>query len=245
MLKTLYIKNYALIEELTVEFEGGLNIITGETGAGKSIIIDALSLVLGERADAESVRKGAEKAIVEAVLSVPGNKKLNTVLKENEIDANDELILRREISLKGQSRSFINDTPTTLALFKEVGDILVDLHGQHEHQSLLRVETHCEMLDSFGGLTPLVGEFSVAYHAAVSFMNQLDELKAKEQQLMERRSLYEFQIQEIDAVSPRAGEEEELERELNILENAERLFEVTERLYKMLYEGDKIGRAHV
>src|SRR6266581_4532842 len=111
MLRTLYIKNYALIEELNVEFERGLNIITGETGAGKSIIIDALSLVLGERADTNTVRKGAEKAITEAVLSVTGNRQVTHILETNGIERNDELILRREVSIKGQSRSFVNDTP--------------------------------------------------------------------------------------------------------------------------------------
>lgn len=238
MLKTLYIKNYAIIEELNVEFERGLNIITGETGAGKSIIIDALSLVLGERADTEAVRKGAEKAIVEGLFDVSGNQKLKTLLKQNEIEFSDELILRREVSIKGQSRSFINDTPATTTLLKEVGDLLVDLHGQHEHQSLLRTETHIDLLDDYGRLEGLVNEFSQAYNKTHQILNELKELKAKEQQLMERRSLYEFQIKEIDAVNPHAGEEDELENELRILENAERLFSSTERLYQMLYEGD-------
>src|SRR5712692_4075949 len=111
MLKSLEIKNYALIENLSAEFDSGLNIITGETGAGKTIIIDALSLVLGERADTDAVRKGAEKAIVEATLSISGNRMLRQLLEENEIEFAEELILRREVSTKGQSRSFINDTP--------------------------------------------------------------------------------------------------------------------------------------
>jgi DNA repair protein RecN (Recombination protein N) len=238
MLKTLLIKNYALIEELNVEFERGLNIITGETGAGKSIIIDALSLVLGERADTDSVRKGAEKAVVEGLFDTAGNQKLKKLLEKNEIDFSDELIVRREVSIKGQSRSFINDSPVTTSLLKEAGDLLVDLHGQHEHQSLLRTETHIDLLDDYGRLEGLVNEFSRAYHKTHQILNELKELKAKEQQLMERRSLYEFQIKEIDAVSPHAGEEDELENELRILENAEKLFSATERLYQMLYEGD-------
>ncbi len=238
MLKTLFIKNYALIEELNVEFERGLNIITGETGAGKSIIIDALSLVLGERADTDSVRKGAEKAVVEGVFDTAGNQKLKKLLESNEIDFSDELIVRREVSIKGQSRSFINDSPVTTSLLKEAGDLLVDLHGQHEHQSLLRTETHIDLLDDYGRLEGLVNEFNHAYNKAHQILNELKELKAKEQQLMERRSLYEFQIKEIDVVSPHAGEEDELENELRILENAEKLFSATERLYQMLYEGD-------
>ncbi len=238
MLKSITIKNYALIEELSVEFERGLNIITGETGAGKSIIIDALSLVLGERADTDAVRKGAEKAIVEGLFDVSGNQRLKTLLKQNEIEFSDELILRREVSIKGQSRSFINDSPTTTTLLKEVGDLLVDLHGQHEHQSLLRIETHIDLLDDYGRLEGLINEFSQAYNKTRQILNELKELKAKEQQLMERRSLYEFQIKEIDAVNPVVGEEDKLENELRILENAERLFSATERLYQMLYEGD-------
>jgi len=238
MLKTLYIKNYALIEELTVGFERGLNIITGETGAGKSIIIDALSLVLGERAETDAVRKGAEKAIVEASFDVGGNKKLKFLLEKYGIEFSDELILRREVSVKGQSRSFINDTPAPTGILKETGDLLVDLHGQHEHQSLLRPETHIDLLDVSGGLEGLVEEFSQAYGRAQSVLKSLRDLRSLEEQLMERRELHEFQMKEIDAVSPHAGEEEELERELRILENSERLFSSTERLYQMLYEGD-------
>lgn len=238
MLKSLQIRNYALIEELSVEFERGLNIITGETGAGKSIIIDALSLILGERADSTAVRKGADKSVVEGILLVKGNQKLKKILEENSIEPGEEIILRRELSARGQSRSFINDTPATLALLKEVGDMLVDLHGQHEHQSLLRPETHIDMLDDYGSLAGLVNEFGNAYHTCRSIIHDLRDLKARERQLMEKRSYYEFQLKEIDAVQPHAGEEAELEAELLILENSERLYSATERLYQMIYEGE-------
>jgi len=238
MLKSLLIKNYALIEELTVDFERGLNIITGETGAGKSILIDALSLILGERADNAAVRKGAEKTVVEGILSVAGDRHVKQLLQENEIDFHEDLIIRREIPIKGQSRSFINDTPATTALLKQIGDMLVDLHGQHEHQSLLRPETHIVLLDDFGRLDGLVEEFSAAYRDAQKTLGELEDLRSHELQLMERRTLYEFQIKEIDALSPRAGEEETLENELRILENAEKLFTATERLYQSLYEGE-------
>ena len=151
MLRSLYVKHYALIEEISVEFERGLNIITGETGAGKSILIDALSLLLGERASTEVIRKGAEKAIVEGTFAVAGSPKIQSLLKENDIEPSEEMIVRREISAKGQSRCFINDSPVPLALLKEAGDVLVDLHGQHDHQALLRPETHIDFLDDFGG----------------------------------------------------------------------------------------------
>jgi len=238
VLKSLIIKNYALIDDLEAGFEPGFNIITGETGAGKSIIIDALSLVLGERADAGAVRDGAEKAIVEAHLFVGGNKRLKQLLEAHEIDFSDELILRREVSAKSQSRCFINDTPSTTSLLKEAGDLLVDLHGQHEHQSLLRPETHIDLLDDFGGLDGLVSEYSAEYGRVQEHLYAIRELRSKEEALKERRDLYEFQIKEIDGVGPRAGEEQELEAELNILENAERLYSATERLYQMIYEGD-------
>jgi len=238
MLHSLLIKQYALIEELSVEFEPGLNIITGETGAGKSIIIDALSLVLGERADSSEVRKGAEKAIVEGIFDIVDNTPFRKLLEGHEIEFHDELILRREVSAKGQSRCFINDSPVSAAALKEFGDALVDLHGQHEHQSLLRTETHLGLLDNFGRLDGLSEEFEEAYRACGATLQEMRTLKAKEHELMERKSLYEFQINEIDALAPRGGEEEELENELNILENAEKLFAATERLYAMLYEGE-------
>ena len=238
MLRTLTIKNYALIEDLSVEFEPGLDIITGETGAGKSIVIGALGLVIGERGDGDAVRQGAEKAVVEASLSVAGNKQLRQLLESHEIEYSGELILRREISAKGQSRSFINDTPATTALLRQTGDLLVDLHGQHEHQSLLRTETHIDLLDDFGGLQGLAAEFRDAYDRAQDILKNLRDLRSKERTLMERRVLYDFQVREIDAVNPRPGEETELEAELNILEHAERLYSATERLYQMIYEGD-------
>ena len=135
MLKTLLIKNYALIQELSVEFSSGLIIITGETGAGKSIIIDAFGLVLGERASADVVRRGSDKAVVEATFDVGGNSKVRDLLAANDIESTDELIVRREVSAKAQSRCFLNDSPVTLAIQKQIGELLVDLHGQHEHQS--------------------------------------------------------------------------------------------------------------
>ncbi|TLY30997.1 MAG: DNA repair protein RecN, partial [Ignavibacteria bacterium] len=245
MLKSLFIKNYALIDDLEAGFEPGFNIITGETGAGKSIIIDALSLVLGERADAGAVRDGADKAIVEARLFVGGNKPLKQLLEAREIDFSDELILRREVSAKGQSRCFINDTPSTTSLLKETGDLLVDLHGQHEHQSLLRPETHIDLLDDFGGLEGLVSEYSSEYNRVQEHLRAIRDLRSKEEALKERRDLYEFQIKEIDGVAPRAGEEQELGAELNILENAERLYSATERLYQMIYEGDNAAHGQL
>ena len=239
MLKSLSIANYALIEELTVEFSSGLVIITGETGSGKSIIIDALGLILGARASAEVVRKGSDRAVIEGTFHIGGNGKLRRILDENGVDSGDELIVRREISAKGQSRCFLADSPATLALQKQVGELLVDLHGQHEHQSLLRLETHIAMLDDFGGLDGIVAEFQEARRKLKDTAAELDDLRRRERQLEEKREFYEFQIAEIDAVAPRPAEEDELVRELKILENAEKLFAITGNLYGMLYDGDQ------
>jgi len=239
MLRTLFIKNYALIEELTVEFSSGLVIITGETGSGKSIIIDALGLILGARGSADAVRRGADRAVVEGTFHIAGNRRLRQALDDNGIPAGDELIVRREISSKGQSRCFIADSPVTLALQKQVGEHLVDLHGQHEHQSLLRLETHIAMLDDFGGLDGIVAEFQEARKRLRDTAAELESLRQRERQLAEKREFYEFQIAEIDAVGPRPGEEEELARELKILENAEKLFAITGTMYGMLYDGEQ------
>jgi DNA repair protein RecN (Recombination protein N) len=187
----------------------------------------------------EAVRTGADKAVVEAVFDSTGNTRVAELLQANELDTADDLIVRREVSIKGQSRCFINDSPVTLALLKQAGELLVDLHGQHEHQSLLRVETHCGMVDDFGGLDGLVREYRESYHTLRSLAEEVQTLRDREQQLRERRDFCLFQAQEIDAVAPQAGEEERLETDLRILENSERLHTATSELHSQLYEGDR------
>jgi len=239
MLKSFEVKDYALIEHISVEFGNGLNIITGETGAGKSILIDAMSLLLGERASTEVVRKGAQKSYVEGIFNVKGNRKVKSLLDENDVDFNDELIIRREISLKGSNRCFINDTPVNLNLVKDVGNLLVDLHGQHEHQSLLRNETHIDYLDEFGDCEELLLQYRKIYSDLLHKENELKKLQEKESSIKEKRDFYSFQIKEIDTISPQEDEEEKLVAELKILENSEKLAELTSEVYQLLYESDK------
>lgn len=242
MLKSLLIKNYALIEEISVEFSGGLSIITGETGAGKSILIDAMGLLLGERASTEMIRTGAEKAIVEGVFDVAGNDRIAEILRNNENEPGDDLIVRREVTAKGQSRCFVNDSPVSVSLIKEIGDVLVDLHGQHEHQSLLRSETHIDFLDDFGGYPKEISEYRAVYRHLVKLTSKKKEMQEQEEQLKAKKQLYEFQIKEIDAVDPQQNEEEQLEAELKILENSEKLSELTSSVYSVLYESESAVR---
>ncbi|PKL82289.1 MAG: DNA repair protein RecN [Ignavibacteriae bacterium HGW-Ignavibacteriae-3] len=238
MLKSLLIKDYALIENIQIEFGKGLNIITGETGAGKSILIDAMGLLLGERASTEVVRKDTHKSIVEGIFDVKGNKKIRELLTGNDLEYNDDLIVRREISLKGTNRCFLNDTPVTLNLIKEAGDLLVDLHGQHEHQSLLRTDTHIEMLDGFANLENDLEKFKSSHHRLNTLLKDYRELREKESLLREKKELYEFQINEIDEVNPRPDEEEKLEDELKILENSEKLLSTANEIYENLYDAE-------
>lgn len=238
MLKQLLIKNYALIEEISVEFSSGLTIITGETGAGKSILIDALGLLLGERASTEMIRTGADKAIVEGIFQLQGYERVAEILRRNENEVTEEIIVRRELTSKGQSRCFVNDSPVPVSLLKEIGDALVDLHGQHEHQSLLHPETHIEFLDEFGGLRQEIQAYQATYRTLVAAASKKRELLAQEEQLKAKKSLYEFQIKEIDGVNPQTGEEEQLESELKILENSEKLSELTSGVYQLLYESE-------
>ncbi len=239
MLKHLHIKNYALIDNIDIDFERGLNILTGETGAGKSILIGAIGLLLGERASSETVRQNADKAVVEAIFGVEKNRSLAELLEDNQIDWMEPLIVRREVTTGGQSRGFINDTPANVKTMKAIGELLVDLHGQHEHQSLLRVNMHAKLLDDFGGLSGIVGDYKIYYNKLQGLFKELRELKEREQSLKERKDLLAFQIKEIDAVGPQPEEETALETDLNILENAETLYEQTQQLYEMLYESEK------
>lgn len=224
MLASLSIRNYALIGELTAEFPEGLVILTGETGAGKSIIIDALGLILGERAESDIVRAGAGKAVVEAVFRTGAHPDLTPVLAEAGIEAGDELLVRREVPVRGASRCFLNDTPVPLALLRRAGDVLVDLHGQHEHQSLLRADRHIGFLDAFGGLTSrreACRSARATYRAAA---DRLRALRERESAARERRELLAFQHQDIAAVDPDHGEDDRLTAELRVLEHAEKLF---------------------
>lgn len=238
MLKALKIKDYVLIDSIEIDFESGLNIITGETGVGKSIIIDAMNLLVGERASNDVIRSGASKAVVEGVFDVSGNQSVLNFLGDNSYDLSSELIVRREVSSKGSNRSFINDTPAPLSHLKEIGKYLIDLHGQHEHQSLLRSETHIELLDNFGGLEKLLDEYRVHYRNLNKLFKEIKELQSKEKLLREKKDFYEFQAKEIDEINPKANEDEDIATRLRILENSEKLHDATARIYEMLYESD-------
>ncbi len=239
MLKSLLVKDYALIEKIFVEFEKGFNIITGETGAGKSILIDAMSLLLGERATTDVIRRDADKTIVEGIFDVENNRKVKSILEQNEIEYQPEMIVRREISRKGSNRCFINDSPVSLTLVKSIGNFLVDLHGQHEHQSLLRSETHIDVLDEFADCEADLINYSACRKTLLRNKSELAELKGKELALKEKKDFYEFQIKEIDAISPEESEDEDISNELRILENAERLLELSNNIYNELFDSEQ------
>jgi DNA repair protein RecN (Recombination protein N) len=222
MIKSLYIKDFALIDELEVEFESGLNILTGQTGAGKSIIIGALNMILGERADTEVIRQGAGKAVAEAIIAVGKNAPVKVLLEENAVEFSDELILRREIRDTG-SRAFINDTPVTITVLKQVGDYLVDLHGQHDHQLLLKEENHRGVIDGFGEVAPVKATYLEAYEQMDELQKSLRKLRLREQELQEKTELYRFQVRELEEAELDADEEERLQAEMNLLDNAEEL----------------------
>ncbi len=247
MLRSLYIRDYALIEEVEVELESGLNIITGETGAGKSILIGALSMILGERASTDSVRTGAKKAVIEGVFDEAGTPALQALLEENAIDplpggangtSGDQVVLRRQITAS-QSRAFVNDTPATLDVMRAVAAELIDLHGQHEHQSLLRTEKHLDLLDDFGGLGDLREAYGGHYTRVAGLVEERDVLRKRERELSQQKELWAFQIKEIDAVGPQPGEEDDLDAEHRRLANAEKLYEESARLYALLYESEQ------
>ena len=222
MIKSLYIKDFALIDELDVQFEEGLNVLTGQTGAGKSIIIGALNMILGERADTEVIRRGADKAISEATVQVGKNEWLKDFLEEHAVDYSEELILRREIRQNG-SRAFINDTPVNISVLKKVGDQLVDLHGQHDHQLLLKEENHLGVIDQFDSVQPFLDAYRKEYKVMAVLQKELRDLKRRERELKEKTELYQFQVKELEAADLNPDEEQEMKTEMNLLDNAEDL----------------------
>jgi len=240
MLKSLRIRNFAIVENLEVEFYPGLNVLTGATGAGKSIIIGALNLALGERASSEMIRSGADSAIVEAVFEIKPKDLIEKFLSElGIIYPENQLIIRRELSNKGSSRCFLNDRLVTLANLKLMGDQLADLHGQHEHQSLLNSDEHLTYLDNYAEAKDLLNRVSDSYYKLKKKIEDLEELKRIDKITQEKKELYRFQLKEISSANLTAGEEEELSSEKIILENAETLFQIASLIFQELYEKDE------
>ncbi len=240
MLLNLTIRNYALIDEARLEPGDGLTVFTGETGAGKSIIIESIGLLLGERASAQAVRKGTDRCFITGEFDISRVKDLDRFLEEAGIPSEGEtsLIVRREIDSQGRSRALVNDRPVSISTLAAIGSFLVDIHGQHEHQSLFHTENQRALLDRYAGAEELAARVAGAYR-------QWQELLAfKESQLMsaqerERRiDLYSFQLKEIDGAHPVPGEEEELEHALPQLKNAEKLQAVADEAYQILYSSD-------
>lgn len=229
-------ENFALIDKIDIQFQPGLNIITGETGAGKSILIDALGATIGEKIESDSLRKGATRAVAEGIFQVKNNLELQQFLQQAEVENfSDEIILRKEISDSLRNRAFVNDSPVPNSVLIAIGNLLVDLHGQHEHQSLLRVNYHLQYLDEFGGYDQLLTDTAQHYHQFMQLNEELQALLARERSLTEKRDLYRFQIQEIQNVDPQPGEEDELLTEEKILLNSEKLYQFTNGLFNDLY----------
>jgi DNA repair protein RecN (Recombination protein N) len=250
VLRELRVRNLAVIESLTVPFGPGLNVLTGETGAGKSILIDALTLLLGERAQpAETIRAGAETATIEAVFDAPRKSAVSAILREHGISLEDgQLVVRRELVRGGRGRVFLNDANTTLALLEKLGETLVEVHGQHEHQALLRSARHLDLLDAFAGLGILRDRLRQRHEEWRSAATELDAFRASARDQASRTAEYRESIRDIDAGRLRVGEDEELREERRRLMNAERLAEGANGAYRELYDDpasavERAGRA--
>ena len=213
MLNHLQISNFTLVEQLDIELNSGLTVLTGETGAGKSILLDALNLVLGDRADADKVRHGAQKADVQASFSLATLPHVRKWLEDNDLCDGDECILRRVVTREGRSRAFINGQAVTLQQIKAVGDRLVDLHGQHEHQSLLKNATHRRLLDEFGQHKALAKEVKRAYYHWHTAKERLDYLQSQSDELNARFQLLSYQVEELEQLNVGEGELACLERD--------------------------------
>jgi DNA repair protein RecN (Recombination protein N) len=233
MLTTLRIKNLALVEDLTIELQSGLNVITGETGAGKSIIIGALNLVLGERADRTLIRAGADACSVEAVFEAP---QIHHHLAEHGLEAceNGQLILKRTFTGSGTNRQFINGSPATLAVLGRIGESLVDIHGPHEHQSLLHPAKQLAILDAFGGLQEQRAEFGALVRRHTDLQRQKAALIIDEKTYAQQLDLLRFQVNEIAAARLIPNEEPLVEQEYQRASNAARLMELSQTVLNLL-----------
>jgi DNA repair protein RecN (Recombination protein N) len=239
MLIELRIENFAVIERLSVSLEPGLNVLTGETGAGKSIVVGALSLLLGERASSESVRTGASRAVVEGVFDVARRPEILALLDEHGLAQEDGLlILRREVAAEGRNRAWVNGSASTAGLVGELGGRLVDLHGQHEHQALLRVDAQRAILDAYAGQAEMVAELRSAYGALRQARRDLEQLEDRRREIEQRADFLRFQLGEIEEAAVDPDEEARLAEESRRLEHAEDLARLAQALHHGLYEGE-------
>ncbi|RJQ13695.1 MAG: DNA repair protein RecN [Nitrospiraceae bacterium] len=241
MLRELHIKNFSIIDDVTVEFGEGFNVLTGETGAGKSIIIDALCLALGQRATAGSIRSGEKEAVVEAFFDIPQKIRtpfVNQFIQDNGIEAEDGFILKRSISSQGKNRAYINGSMANVQSLSDMTKNIIDVHGQFEHQSLLSSDRQRDLLDAFGGLLEERREVRAVYEDLTALRRQTEELVQREKERAQRIDMLKFQINEIGPADLHPGEEEEIADEIKILSSAVRLAELANDAYDSLYSSD-------
>lgn len=238
MLKQLSIQNFALIDELNIQFSEGLSVITGETGAGKSILLGALKLILGERADHSSLKNQSEKCIIEGTFSV-ANYDLKALFAEADLDYWDETIIRREISPQGKSRSFINDTPTTLEVLKKLGEKLIDIHSQHQSLQINDADFQLNVIDALASNDNLKRTYDLQFDKYLELRNQLKEVEHQAAEAQKEEDYLRFQFEELEALNLQAGESEELEKEQEFLANSEEILRNFSQIDGLLSQGDE------
>ncbi|MDZ7290433.1 MAG: DNA repair protein RecN, partial [candidate division KSB1 bacterium] len=240
MLQTFSLYNYALVDRVELTLGSGLNVFTGETGAGKSILIGAMAALLGEKAAFHYPRDPEKKAIIEGLFVNCLSPRLRQFLRENALEVSDDgaFLLRREFMPNGRSRAFLNDSPISSTTLDALSEMLADLHGQHEHQSLLQTRSHLRYLDAYGGLEELAAKTAEAYAEVRATQNSYLEWLSRQKELQEKREFNMFQLQEIKSVDPQPGEEESLVQEERLLSSAERRVELSAKIYQLLYEAE-------
>jgi DNA repair protein RecN (Recombination protein N) len=238
MLLEIGIKNFILIEDLRLELDAGLNVLTGETGAGKSIVLDALGLLLGDRFRSEQVRQGAEKSSVDGTFAVPKNVEFHTWWSERGFEEPESILIRREGFPDGRSKAYLNDQPVTLATLQELAGFLADVHGQNEHQQVLKPSVQLSLLDRFADLEPRREAISPLFHEWKELQEQMAAKDLSEEERLQRIDLYRFQFQEIEIAQLKVGEEDELNLRLPELKNAGKLQVLAETAYGALYEAE-------
>jgi DNA repair protein RecN (Recombination protein N) len=244
MLREIGIKNFVLIEDLRLELDGGLNVLTGETGAGKSIVLDALGLLLGDRFKTEQVRQGAEKSSIDGSFDVPKHREFQTWWSDHGYEKPEEILIRREGFPDGRSKAYLNDQPVTLAALQELGAFLVDVHGQNEHQQVLKPAVQLALLDRFAGLEEKRDAVRPLFQAWKDLAEQLNAKTLSEEERLQRIDVYRFQLEEIEAAHLEPGEEEALALRLPELKNAGKLQTLASTAYGTLYqeEGSALER---